>query len=97
PLSLHDALPISMQKGWAAKQRTASSINSSPVQRAIDAAREAGAYAGKVSGAGGGGFVILFVDPERRADVTRALTDLGEGATHQCHFTARGTQGWRIG
>jgi D-glycero-alpha-D-manno-heptose-7-phosphate kinase len=86
----------SMQKGWEAKKRTASSISNSRIDRTIAVASEAGAYAGKVSGAGGGGFVILFVDPERRSEVRRALQGLGEGEIHACHFTEHGTQGWRI-
>lgn len=86
----------SMQKGWDAKKRTAASISNSRIERAIAVAAEAGAYAGKVSGAGGGGFMILFVDPERRGDVRRALHSLGEGEIHACHFTKQGTQGWRV-
>jgi D-glycero-alpha-D-manno-heptose-7-phosphate kinase len=87
----------SMQKGWDAKKRVATSISNSRIERAIGVARDAGAYAAKVSGAGGGGFVILFVDPECRAQVRRALHGLGEGEIQPCHFTKQGTQGWRIG
>ena len=85
-----------MEKGWDAKKRTASSISNARIERTIAVARESGAYAAKVSGAGGGGFVILFVDPERRAEVRRALHGLGEGEVQPCHFTKQGTQGWRI-
>lgn len=86
----------SMQKGWDAKKRTASSISNDRIEQTIDTARAAGAYAAKVSGAGGGGFVILFVDPERRSDVRRALHTMGGGEVHTCHFTKQGTQGWRV-
>jgi len=86
----------SMQKGWDAKKRTASSVSNPRIDRCIEVARESGAYAAKVSGAGGGGFVFLFVDPERRAEVRKALNGLGEGEVQPCHFTKQGTQGWRI-
>jgi D-glycero-alpha-D-manno-heptose-7-phosphate kinase len=87
----------SMQKGWEAKQRTATSVNTAIVDRAIVAARDAGAYAGKVSGAGGGGFLILFADPQDRAAVCAALRALGGGEFHGCHFTEQGAQAWRVG
>jgi D-glycero-alpha-D-manno-heptose-7-phosphate kinase len=89
-------LAQSMQKGWAAKQLTAPSISNDNVQRAIDAAKAAGAYAGKISGAGGGGFLMLLADPQCRADVCHALRALGEGEIHNCHFTGHRAQAWRI-
>ncbi|HKE40828.1 MAG TPA: dehydrogenase [Casimicrobiaceae bacterium] len=85
-----------MQKGWEAKQRTASSISTGALERALAVARDAGAYAGKVSGAGGGGFVILFADPPQRVRVEGALRSLGEGELYHCHFTEHGAQAWRV-
>ncbi len=44
---------------------------------------------------GGGGFVMLFVDPARRMDVIRAFDNLpGHAAT--CHFTKRGAHAWKL-
>jgi D-glycero-alpha-D-manno-heptose-7-phosphate kinase len=51
--------------------------------------------AGKISGAGGGGFMMLLVDPVRRMDVIRALATT-QGRIYNCHFTEIGTQGWKI-
>ena len=85
----------SMRLGWESKKSTASSV-STPVIEAIHAAAiSAGALAGKVSGAGGGGFMMLFVPPEKRMDVIRALAQF-DGQTSNCHFTKNGTQAWRI-
>lgn len=89
-------LAASMRRGWDAKQRTASSISTGVVDRAIAVAMDAGATAGKVSGAGGGGFLILFVDPLRRDAVCRALDGLAEGKVYRCHFTHHGAQAWRV-
>ncbi len=86
----------SMQKGWEAKKDTATSVSSPAIEHAIATAQAAGAYAAKVSGAGGGGFVMLFADPESRVAVCNALGALGGGVVHPCHFTKYGTQGWRI-
>ena len=59
-----------------------------------DAAIAAGALAGKVSGAGGGGFMMFFVDPARRPDVMRTLAEFN-GQVFTCNFTESGAQSWR--
>ena len=84
----------SMQKGWESKKKTASSISNSMIERVENVARENGAYAAKVSGAGGGGFMIFFVDPLERKRVRDALGRMG-GTTFSCHFTQHGAEGWR--
>lgn len=86
----------SMRQSWEAKKRTASTVTNSLLDEVYDAACRAGALAGKVSGAGGGGFMMLFVDPAKRMDVVRALSQF-EGQVRNCHFTKRGTEGWKIG
>lgn len=85
----------SMRMGWSAKRNTAQDISNSPIDAAMSDALNAGAKAGKVSGAGGGGFIMFIVDPARRMDVTRVLLKHG-GQLMSCHFTENGTQGWRI-
>lgn len=88
-------LARSMQDSWAAKKRTASRITNTQIDYAIEEARKAGAIAGKVSGAGGGGFIFFLVDPTRRAAVARVLNEVG-GQVMNCHFTDLGAQAWRI-
>jgi len=85
----------SMRRSWEQKKRTADSISNATVERVFDAATEAGALAGKVSGAGGGGFTMFFVDPARRPSVIRALETL-PGQVFRCHFTGAGCQAWRV-
>ena len=85
----------SMQQSWAAKKRTASTVTNALLDDVYETAMAAGALAGKVSGAGGGGFMMLFVDPVHRMDVIRALERFS-GQIRNCHFTKRGTEGWRI-
>ena len=90
-----DGLAASMEGGWHAKKRMARSISNPQIDAALELARGAGMRAGKVSGAGGGGFMILLVDPVRRMDLIRALSAT-EGEVHVCHFTETGTEGWKI-
>ncbi|MBP5721888.1 MAG: dehydrogenase, partial [Bacteroidales bacterium] len=54
-----------------------------------------GAVAGKVSGAGGGGFIIFFVAPEKRKRVEDALKAL-DGFVMPFLFTDGGAHGWKI-
>ncbi|MDW8322999.1 MAG: dehydrogenase [Burkholderiales bacterium] len=89
-----EGLTASMQSGWEAKKRMAQCISNPQIEQIYELARAAGARAGKVSGAGGGGFMMLLVDPARRMDVIRALS--GHGQIYNCHFTEIGTQGWKI-
>lgn len=85
----------SMEAGWMAKKRMARSISNPEIEASYDLARRAGMRAGKISGAGGGGFMMLLVDPVRRMDVIRALSTT-RGQIYSCHFTEIGTQGWKI-
>lgn len=90
-----DGLVQSMESGWAAKKRMAKSISNPSIEKSYHLAKEAGMRAGKISGAGGGGFMMLLVDPVRRMDVIRALSST-QGQIYNCHFTEIGTQGWKI-
>jgi D-glycero-alpha-D-manno-heptose-7-phosphate kinase len=81
--------------GWQAKKETAAGISNDSIERAFAVALEAGAYAGKVSGAGGGGFCMFMVDPAARQQVVNALSTL-PGKILNCTFTAGGANAWRV-
>ncbi len=85
----------SMRQGWDSKKRTAKSVSNSQIDHIYDSALDAGAMAGKVSGAGGGGFMWFFVPTEKRMEVIRTLNNFG-GQVSNCHFTKNGTQAWRL-
>jgi D-glycero-alpha-D-manno-heptose-7-phosphate kinase len=85
----------SMRHGWESKKRSAKTVSNPHIEQIHEAAINAGALAGKVSGAGGGGFMMFFVPPDKRMDVTRALKQF-DGDVSNCHFTKYGTQAWRI-
>ncbi|QGQ98488.1 dehydrogenase [Paenibacillus psychroresistens] len=82
-------------KSWDAKKRMAASISNSNLDHIYDIAIQAGAYAGKVSGAGGGGFMMFIVDPVLRLNVIKELEKL-DGHVMNFHFTKNGTQAWRV-
>jgi D-glycero-alpha-D-manno-heptose-7-phosphate kinase len=85
----------SMRLGWENKKRTAKTVSNPHMDAIHDAAIKAGALAGKVSGAGGGGFMWFFVPTEKHMDVIRTLNGFG-GQVSNCHFTKHGRQAWRI-
>ena len=89
------AFAQSMEASWISKKRTAHSISNDSIDTAYEAARRSGAMAGKVSGAGGGGFMMFLVDPKRRMEVIDTLQHQG-GQVFNCHFTKYGTQAWRL-
>jgi D-glycero-alpha-D-manno-heptose-7-phosphate kinase len=80
---------------WVSKKRTAHSISNDRIETLAGAGLEAGAAAVKVSGAGGGGYMMFFADPSKRMAVVRALRAHGT-ETLTCHFTKHGTEGWKI-
>jgi D-glycero-alpha-D-manno-heptose-7-phosphate kinase len=87
------AFTACLGKSWEAKKHLAASITNSDIDRIFSAALEAGAQAGKVSGAGGGGVIMFMADPARKMDVLRALKTF-EGRVINCHFTQRGAESW---
>ncbi|MFO0806026.1 MAG: hypothetical protein U0791_23215 [Gemmataceae bacterium] len=58
---------------WLAKRSTCSGVSSPAIDAAYERAINAGAWGGKLLGAGGGGYLLFVVAPERRAAVVRSL------------------------
>jgi D-glycero-alpha-D-manno-heptose-7-phosphate kinase len=58
------------------KRRLSDRVSNSDVDSLYETATRAGAIGGKLLGAGGGGFVLLFVRPEERARVVEAVRTL---------------------
>jgi D-glycero-alpha-D-manno-heptose-7-phosphate kinase len=85
-----------MQAAWDAKKRMAKSISNDRIERFYEVALRAGAYCGKVTGAGGGGFMMFLVEMTRRFAVIQALEQLGEGKVLGCHFRTEGADAWRV-
>ena len=85
-----------MQSGWQAKKQSASSITNPLIDQVEALAFQNGAHAAKVSGAGGGGFMMFICDPSERVRLVRALA-AADGTVYDTHFTLHGASSWRIG
>jgi D-glycero-alpha-D-manno-heptose-7-phosphate kinase len=72
-----EALGDLLHVSWLHKQRLTTGISTSFIDHCYATAREAGACGGKITGAGGGGFLLLDCPPERHDAVTSALMPLG--------------------
>ena len=90
-----NAFVESIRRGWTSKKRTAKAVSNQSIEKTYSAALAAGALAGKVSGAGGGGFMWFIVPTENRMRLVRTLESMG-GIVSNCHFTKYGCQAWRI-
>lgn len=90
-----EGIAASIREGWGSKKRSAKTISNPLIEEIYNAAIGAGALAGKVSGAGGGGFVMFLVPPEKRMDVIRTLNRF-DGQASNIHFSKQGTQAWKI-
>ena len=73
-----DDLGYLLDEGWEIKKRLASGITNPEIDKAYDLAKDAGALGGKISGAGGGGFLLLYVPKEKQNAVRAALSALKE-------------------
>jgi D-glycero-alpha-D-manno-heptose-7-phosphate kinase len=80
---------------WESKKKMATSISNESINAVYSKAIKAGAIGGKVSGAGGGGFMMFIVDPIKRLDVINTLK-VENGRIEDVHFVNKGTQGWRV-
>jgi D-glycero-alpha-D-manno-heptose-7-phosphate kinase len=65
-----------LHEAWQTKRSLSNQVSSPEVDALYEQARAAGALGGKLTGAGGGGFLLLFVEPDRQEAVCRALDGL---------------------
>ena len=88
------AFARTLQQGWEAKKRMASSISNPMIDGLEALAMANGAVATKVSGAGGGGFMMFVCDPVDRIRLAAALSTQG-GSLLDFHFNPGGATAWR--
>jgi D-glycero-alpha-D-manno-heptose-7-phosphate kinase len=75
--SFHKAARI-LHAGWEMKKALTNKISSSVIDDLYERALDAGATGGKIAGAGGGGFLLVFCPPDRQSSVRNALSELKE-------------------
>jgi len=65
-----------LHEGWKAKRSLSADVSNSHVEEIYGQAKSAGAIGGKLLGAGGGGFMLLFVPPSKQNEVKERLKKL---------------------
>jgi len=73
-----DAIGELLHESWQLKKQLASKISNEWIDELYDSAIQAGAMGGKITGAGGGGFLVLYCPLEKQASLRAALSDLQE-------------------
>jgi len=79
-----DAFGEVLHAGWLEKRRLATNISNNRIDSWYEGARAAGAIGGKLLGAGGGGFLLLYADPAYHTNICRALPELRPVPFHFC-------------
>jgi D-glycero-alpha-D-manno-heptose-7-phosphate kinase len=82
-----------LHEEWLAKKRTSALVTTARIEELYDEARRHGAVGGKISGAGGGGFMFLYCPFDRKPDVAKRLTELGAEVLPVA-FEANGMHSW---
>lgn len=80
---------------WEAKKKTSAVISNPKIEEVYNYAIENGAKACKISGAGGGGFMMILCDPCKRFSLIQALNKLGFGLVKTVDFVDSGSKSWR--
>ncbi|MEN9918483.1 MAG: hypothetical protein RL662_919 [Bacteroidota bacterium] len=89
-----DAIGDILHAGWEYKKNMADGISTPFFEEIYDTAIKAGSTGGKISGAGGGGYVFFYCPDNTRFEVAKALETLG-GKVQPYHFTKKGLETWK--
>jgi len=84
-----------LERSWVEKQKLAQNISNRDIDDLMLEAKANGALAGKVSGAGGGGFIMFIVDPVKKMGLINMLSQKS-GKVVNFNFVKQGVQSWRI-
>jgi len=90
-----DSLGELLDNSWKYKKKMAGGITNPHIDTIYDTALKAGATGGKISGAGGGGYMFFYCPRNTRYNVIRALKQFG-GHEQKYEFTKRGLETWTI-
>jgi len=84
-----------LHEAWQNKRRLSKGITTERIDRLYNVARGKGALGGKILGAGGGGYLLIFTAFDRRHRVAAALEEAG-GRIVPFNFVNHGLQTWRV-
>jgi len=84
-----------MSRGWESKKKASSVITNEKLEHIYNYAMQHGARAGKVSGAGGGGFFMFFVDIPHKPEFIKSMVNYGE-KLFSPKFVENGSEAWTL-
>jgi D-glycero-alpha-D-manno-heptose-7-phosphate kinase len=84
-----------LHTAWEAKKSMSDRISNERIDELYEEARKAGAMGGKVTGAGGGGYVLLYCDADRKNEVADRMIQL-DAAVDEFAFEPLGMRTWRV-
>jgi len=84
-----------LHKGWLAKKSLSSKISNKNIENFYLTSRKYGVLGGKLLGAGGGGHLLLFSNPEKKYNVIKELEKIG-GKIVNFHFNPKGLEVWKL-
>jgi D-glycero-alpha-D-manno-heptose-7-phosphate kinase len=84
-----------LHEGWQYKKQLAEGITNPQIDKIYESARKAGALGGKISGAGGGGFIFFYCPGNTRFNVIDTLKQFG-GEVTPFQFTKNGLNSWTV-
>ena len=90
-----DEIGVILNYGFEQKRNMAANISNDNIEKVYTAAKEAGATGGKISGAGGGGFMIFYCPGNTRHAVIKTLNNFG-GTVRDYSFTRHGLTTWAV-
>ncbi len=90
-----DDLGDMLHEGWMHKRKLASAITSPEIDNLYEIARAAGAQGGRLMGAGGGGYMLLFCEFDKKHIVAEQLEKAG-GQMVEFGFEKHGVQSWEV-
>ncbi|MDB5228787.1 MAG: dehydrogenase [Bacteroidota bacterium] len=90
-----DSIGKILNDGWAHKKLMAEGISNASIDSIYDAAMQAGATGGKISGAGGGGFMIFYAPYIHKYQLIKKLTEFG-GTAMNYSLTTEGLTTWTV-
>ncbi len=84
-----------LHEGWLVKKSLSSKISNKMIENFYITSRRFGVIGGKLLGAGGGGHLLLFSDPNHKYQVIKQLEKIG-GKIINFHFNPNGIEVWKI-
>lgn len=85
-----------LRDGWRAKKLTSRSISNPQIAELYSFVLARGGTAAKISGAGGGGFMMIVCDPVRRYELIAQLESRGDGYVVPVAFIEKGAEAWTL-